>query len=160
MNKHLQSWAFLVRINMWKVLVIICKVFCYWESFLLLRKYFGIKKGREVERWQKAFWYWPMSQLEHLCISASAFTYDLNSFFLQSLVDFFVFRICVVFFFFLTLDLWLVGINKYIVSCPTRWSLYLPLALYIDHLVGGGCKLFGSLLRTGLVDLDHFFCKM
>ena len=25
-----------------------------------------------------------------------------------------------------------------LVSCPTRWSLYLPLALCIDHLVGGG----------------------
>ena len=25
-----------------------------------------------------------------------------------------------------------------LVNCPTRWSLYLPLALCIDHLVGGG----------------------
>ena len=30
------------------------------------------------------------------------------------------------------------SVNDNVVSCPTRWSLYLPLALCIDHLVGDG----------------------
>ena len=54
------------------------------------------------------------------------------------------------------------NVNADVVSCPTRWSWHWPLAL-VDHLVGGGDhnisgrKLFGPLLRAGLVDLDHFF---
>ena len=29
-------------------------------------------------------------------------------------------------------------VSYFVVNCPTRWSLYCPLGICIDHLVGGG----------------------
>ena len=41
------------------------------------------------------------------------------------------------------------------VNCPSRWSLYLSLALCVDHLVGGENPIYAAVL----VVLEQFFAK-